>query len=402
MQIHKLNTISEKTLFLPKDENGREIYHYFLPHCRFTGDNLFYPNVLVHSEGELYNPVQEKIMSLDALNSVTEFEFQPSTALNIEKSPVFFFLYNTENYYHFVYDSLPYLISFFHLKKQYPTLKLLLTGPNSQQPKLYTFVEEFLSLLGISVSDRLWVDKDTLYQEVFISTSYTHDFDSNLPPRTEIYDLYRSILTTIPSIQDTPSHIYISRRSWIHGDYSNIGTNYTQRRKMENEDALVKIFIDNGYAEVFTENLSTIEKLNYFLHAHTVIGAIGGGICNVVFSPPSTRLIALISPTFLEVNKRFIYSLNQVQVEYFTDTESTEKGKFKTNMRVQTSEGIIGEIEHIYEDRVKIAYTLEKVSGWNSQISFSHKEIPFSDIIPLDQGLNSPWIVNLEKLHAIL
>ena len=45
---------------------------------------------------------------------------------------------------------------------------------------------------------------------------------------------------------------------------SGIGTNYTQRRKLVNEDDLVDKLIKEDYVEVFTERLSTIEKIAYF------------------------------------------------------------------------------------------------------------------------------------------
>ena len=58
-----------------------------------------------------------------------------------------------DNYFHFVYDTLPYLISFFELKKEIPNLKLLMNYPNFQKNKFYTFVNEFLEILNIMSTD---------------------------------------------------------------------------------------------------------------------------------------------------------------------------------------------------------------------------------------------------------
>jgi capsular polysaccharide biosynthesis protein len=112
----------------------------------------------------------------------------------------------------------------------------------------------------------LFVNEETIYENIFISSSYTHDINSNLPPRNEIYEFYRWIVNSNKNkfIDNTPKKIYISRRSWLHSDYSNIGTNYTLKRKMENEDDLVKVLELKGYEEVFTEKLNTLEKLNLF------------------------------------------------------------------------------------------------------------------------------------------
>jgi len=398
MIINELNSIKNKHLFLEKDENGREIYIYNLEKCKFTGDNLFYPNVLIYYNDNLYSPMKEKIMSLESLENNTEYEYNETINKKVENTPVFYFVYNTDNYYHFVYDTLPYLISYNELKKQIPDLKLLMNYPNPKKDIFYTFVVEFLQLLDISIEDIIIVDKDAEYSKVYISTSYTHDIDSNLPPRNEIYDFYKHIISNVNIIKDTPKKIYISRRSWVHGDYSNIGTNYTMRRKLENEDDLVEMLCNNGFVEVFSENLSTIEKISYFNNADIVIGAIGGGICNVLFSPKDAKLIALISPTFLSVNKRFIYSLEKVNIEYFVDTEHSEKDYFKTNMRVKTNNGIVGEIEKVYENSVLISYTKDKVSGWNSEMIFDKIEIDKNFLTKLDDGLNSPWKVKIKNI----
>ena len=45
---------------------------------------------------------------------------------NKVETPVFFFIYNVENYYHFIYDTLPYLYYYFEVKKSVSNLKLLI------------------------------------------------------------------------------------------------------------------------------------------------------------------------------------------------------------------------------------------------------------------------------------
>ena len=151
------------------------------------------------------------------------------------------------------------------------------------------------------------------------STSSSH---SVLVDKNKIYDFYQSISRKVLNIykNPTPKKIYISRRTHLHNDFSNIGTNYTQRRKLVNEDQLVDKLINDGYVEVFTEKLSTIEKIAYFANASHIVGCIGGGIANVLFSKPTTKLTAIISPTFLEINKRFKYSLDCVDVFYDFNT----------------------------------------------------------------------------------
>lgn len=386
------------------DENSRKIDIYKFENCTTTGLNLYYPNVLIKLENELVLPLLERTMSLKSGTIYEKFNmkfvYSDNSVKNIVMEPLFFFIYNTDNYFHFLYDSLPYLISFLNLKKEIPNIKLLMQFPNEQKKEFYPFVLELLELLNISNDDIVIVDEYTEYKEIYVSISYTHDFDSNLPPRKEIYDFYQNIVNIVKEKytldKETPKKIYISRRTWLHNDFSNIGTNYTTRRRLVNEDELVEKLFSQGFVEVFTENLSTIEKIMYFANATQVVGAIGGGISNVLFSPKTTKLEALISPGFLDVNTRFKYSLECVDVYYNMNTEHVEKTDFKTYMRVKTIDGnIVGEIENIYDNKLLVSYTDGSNTGWNSQCKYKQTELNFYDVEKMDNGLNSPWKINL-------
>jgi capsular polysaccharide biosynthesis protein len=263
-----INELDDKFLFenyLQPDENGREINIYKLDNSQIVGD-LFYPNCLIYSSDKFINPINEKIMSLKNLNSNKEFELDRNIIVDEVNDPVFFLIYNTDNYYHFIYDTLPYLITYNHLKSDISNLKLLMNYPNYESDKFYPFVKEFLEILDIKESDIIIAKDNVLYKSIYISSSYTHGVNSELPPRKEIYDFYKKIVNIVSSESDKeyPSKIYISRRSWIHNDVSNIGTNYTLKRKLINEDELVDLLLSNGYVEVFAEKLSTIEKYKCF------------------------------------------------------------------------------------------------------------------------------------------
>lgn len=384
------------------DENNREINLYEFENCVISGLNLYYPNVLIKTQEHLILPLLEKTMSL---NLGTIYENQDMKYEYISKEydstydiPLFFFIYNTDNYFHFLYDTLPYLISYLNLKNNIPELKLLIQYPNEQKKDLYLFVKEFLEILNITPDDIILVNDNIIYKRIYVSTSYTHDINSNSPPRKEIYEFYKNITNIVKKKynMNTPQKIYISRRTWLHNDFSNIGTNYTTRRKLVNENELVEKLIAKGYVEIFTENLTTIEKIAYFSNATHVIGAIGGGISNVLFSPESTKLEALVSPTFLDINNRFKYSLNCVNVNYNMNSHHIEKTNFKTYMRVKSKDGkIIGEIEKIYNDTLLISYTDGYNTGWNAQNIYNQIEINMNDVEKLDNGLNSPWTIKI-------
>ena len=380
--------------WLEPDEHKREINIYQFQNTSITGHNLYYPNCLLYSQNTLYLPLLEKTMSLNR-GTIYEkhsiFNYTPKTNRGLNGN-YFFFIYNTENYFHFLYDTLPYLISYFELKKEIPDLKLLMQYP--QKNVHYLFVTELLELLGIHTIETM--DPNVEYENVYVSTSYTHDFDSNLPPRKEIYDLYQSLSKKVGDLykKETPKKIYISRRTHLHNDVSNIGTNYTQRRKLVNEDELVDKFIQEGYVEVFTECLSSIEKIAYFTNATHVIGCIGGGISNVLFSKKNTKLICIVSPTFLDVNTRFKYSLDGVDVFYDFNTAHVEHTTFKKYMRVKNDD-LIGEITEVKENSVVIQYTDGSNTGWNSDHSYNTIELEHRYITALDNGLNSPFIYKI-------
>ncbi len=388
----------------PTDINNRIIDVYRFQNCNPCGLNLYYPNVLLNTENRLVLPVLERTMSLKSGTIYEKYDMKFTCSNNCVKKifmePLFFFIYNTDNYFHFLYDSLPYLISFLKLKKEIPNIKLLMQFPNEQKKEFYPFVLELLEFLNILNDDIVIVDEYTEYKEIYVSTSYTHDFDSNLPPIKEIYDFYQNIVKNVKEKytldKETPKKIYISRRTWLHNDFSNIGTNYTTRRRLVNEDELVEKLFSQGFVEVFTEKLTTIEKILYFANATHVVGAIGGGISNVLFSPKTTKLEALVSPGFLDINTRFKYSLECVDVSYNMNTSHIEKSIFKTYMRVKTIDGnIVGEIEKIYDDKLLVSYTDGSNTGWNAQCKYKQIELNFDDVIKLDEGLNSPWEIIL-------
>lgn len=415
MIINQLNDIKSKTLFLKKDENQREIFIYNLKNVKLTGLSLYYPNILLHSDDQLYLPINEKTMSLKmgTIYEKNEMKFdyiKQDNITNIISEPVFFFIYNVDNYFHFVYDSLPYLISFLHLKKTKKNLKILINYSSKQKQQFYRFVTEFLELIGISTSDMIIPDESTVYNNTYISTSYTHGGLSNLPPRKEIYDFYKNITDIVLKKYNKlnninyPDKIYISRRTWINKDLSNIGTNYTTRRKLINEDDIVNTLTNKfGFVEIFAENFTTIEKILYFNNAKIIVGSIGGGLCSVLFANPNTKLISIVSPYFLEINSRFKYSLDVVNTIYITDTYNIEKGKFKKYMRVKSKfKNIIGEIEEVYDDSILVSYTSGTNVGWNSQNNYNKIILKNNEVDILDNGLNSMWCVNFKCISVNL
>lgn len=405
--IKDLNTShngNHKFEVFPKSDKFNEINIHVLNDVVFTGPSPCYPNLVLYSnlDNTFYQPLEESTMSLRNVDITHKINHKVENTSKTYNDPVFYFIYNTDNYYHFIYDTLPYLISYKKLKSVTKNLKLLMHY--SHGDKFYKFVTEFLEILKIDESDVVILNKDTMYSYVYISSTYTYGSDPKQQPRTEIYDLYKEIVENVKELnikKQFPKKFYISRRSWIHNDFSNIGTNYTTRRKCENENELVDLLKSQGYEEIFTEKLSTVDKILLFNNAESIVSAIGGGIVNVLFSKPLCKLITLVSPTFLDVNYRFTYSLNKVNAYYFWDTKHTESSEFKQFMRVQ-SENVVGEIEEVLNDEILVKYSDEKITGWNASMTYKTMLLKKEKCKKLDNGLNCSWSLNLETLKNII
>lgn len=376
----------------------RDISIYKLNNTNVISNNLYYPNILLSSN---IIPIREKSISLDI--SYNNFIINNNIILTYtENNPLFYFVYNTNNYLHFIYDTLPYLISYFELKKQIPNLKLLIQYPHNEIKKLYKYIIEFYNLLKI---DYIFINNYTKYQELYISSSYTHGIDSNKPPHPIIFDFYSNITKLVNNLK--PSYkiyenIYISRRTWIHNDLSNIGTNYTTRRYLENEDELVKILDNKGYKEIFCENQSIIEKIYVLNNAKKIIGASSGGMINILFCNKNTKIIMIVSPLFFDINKRIKYAFVNNNITYFDKCHHLDNNIFKLNMRVKTKNNIYGEIYKIEDDNITLRIVNNYLEGWDLNKSFQLEKYNKKNIEIIDNGINSPWKIDIDEFKKIL
>lgn len=402
MNIKYFDETLNKQLFIHDNKTKRDICIYELNRCSIGSESSFYPNILIKSNNTIYIPIKETIVSLSSVKrDIVNYN---NPIYNIEKRPLFFLIYNTDNYFHFIYDTLPYILAFLYLKKSMPKLGLLMNWSNHQRKNLYPFVIESLSLLGVSSEDICIVNKNTQYEKIFIASSLTYDLNTVIEPLQQIYNLYDFMVkkaNSLCTLKKNNPYIYLSRRTWVHNDTSNLGTNYTTRRKLVNEDELVYMLSRFGYMETFLEKFSMIDKIHMLSHAKKVIGAIGGTMCNALFCNPSAKLIILVSPTVMGSHQRFKYCFTGKETVYFSETSHVESGPWKRYMRVQY-QNVVGEIETVLENSLIISYADEFVAGWNSEMPLKQKEVPKSQCKPLDNGLNSAWQIDINKLQNIL
>jgi hypothetical protein len=399
MNINNIKTLNS-IIIKEKDNTCRNISYCILNDVLLTGRNLYYPNVLLYNN-LLYSPYDEKIMSLNKDcfydNNIFDFVIEPKNTTILY--PVYFFIYNFDNYYHFLYDTLPYIYHFLHLKKIHNNLKLLVNYPNKNMNTLYKFNEEFLYKF-IDKNDIIIHDNNNIYKTIYVGNSLTHGGYSNNPPRPEVYEIMNILIknTKIPNNIKKINNIYISRRTWINKDITNIGTNYTTRRKMMNEDELVEKLKERNFVEIFAENLSTDEKIYLFNNAEIIVGSIGGGMANLLFSKKTTKTIIILTPFFLDINYRFKYSLENTNYTYFNDVELYgNKKRIPLFCRVQVNNKI-GEIVEYLDEKYIINLSNNDVAGFNNTHNFEKGIFKESELKLLDNGLNSPYVININKL----
>ena len=386
----------------------RETFCLELTNVLLTGRNIHYPNCLLYKDSHLVNPYDEQVMSLQKTSFYDNDEwelFEQPTLSDVVQQPCFFFVYNVDNYYHFIYDTLPMLHAYFYLKVKYPDLCLLLQTSHPTKKELPPFVNEFLESLGIQSFSI--AQPNTLYTTLFVPSSLTHGGKSNEKPSALAYSVWQKLQSK--KSYRFPRRFYISRRSWIHGKTDNIGTNYTLKRKCVNEDALVELLEKYGFEEIFTELLTTDQKLSLFKNAECVAGIIGGGMANLLFSPSATKSLCIATPHFLEINKRFKHSMDHTQILYSYCADHTHKDwHFKPYSRVQVQgtegpyEGCVGEVEEKKNNMYTIALSNNDVAGFSQDFQFEKRPFYQENLVAIDGGLNSPFEIDLDKLETDL
>ena len=63
---------------------------------------------------------------------------------------------------------------------------------------------------------------------------------------------------------------------------------------MTSNSKTVEFLQKKGYNEIFTELFDTKSKINLFYNCDSIVGPIGGGLCNAVFSKNKTKLYPII------------------------------------------------------------------------------------------------------------
>ena len=176
------------------------------------------------------------------------------------------------------------------------------------------------------------------------------------------------------------------------------------RRRCINEDQLVEMLKKYNVEEVFTELLTTDQKLTLFKNAEVIVGIIGGGMCNLLFSPPETKSLCITTPHFLDINNRFKFSMNDTA--YSDSSSHSEKDKKITlcsRVRIKSGKyaGLIGEVEN-NDTLIKVKLSSNDIAGFSQDFQLETHDFLENDVEAIDKGLNSPFICDIDKIESDL
>ncbi len=97
-------------------------------------------------------------------------------------------------------------------------------------------------------------------------------------------------------------NIYISRK-------------YASRRRIVNEEEVANLLERYGFRRVFLESMSIVEQAALLRRAKNIVSPHGGGLTNIIFSQPGTKLIEIFSPYY--INTVYWEISNQCQLDYY-------------------------------------------------------------------------------------
>lgn len=185
----------------------------------------------------------------------------------------------------------------------------------------YHFQRETLELLNLS-KDKIIDSSEmlNLYPETILTTSHIQ-FDRDAILWTKEKFLKAIENKNLPEY--TPERLYISRAK-------------TKRRRVVNEDEVLKVISRYGFTRIFLEDLSLIEQINLFKNAEIVIGPHGAGFTNLIFANSSLKLAEFFHPSY-DNNCFFILSsILGMKHYHLYGKDYTSKGKI--DMTVDTDE----------------------------------------------------------------
>lgn len=141
------------------------------------------------------------------------------------------------------------------------------------------------------------------------------------PPQWACEFLRRQFLDNSSSGANLPDRLYLNRRKALH-------------RRVVNEDEVIEFLARFGFENIELESLSVREQAMMLARAKVIVAPHGGGLTNLVFCEPGTKVIEIFSPRYAlgcyrtiahHMNLDYYYLQGSTLEEYLTYTEQKLK-----------------------------------------------------------------------------
>ncbi|SDB18612.1 Protein of unknown function [Desulfonatronum thiosulfatophilum] len=160
-------------------------------------------------------------------------------------------------------------------------------------------IDETLTMLGIPSDKLIYADKNLHIQAKNLVVPSLPGLTGN-PPAWVIAFLRENFLNGLASVSKVPK-LYISRSK-------------AKRRKVINEDDLLKYLEKFGFTPVWLEDHNLSTQISLFSSAEHIVAPHGAGLTNLIWCNPNAKVLEIFSPSY--VNVCFWAIANQVKLEY--------------------------------------------------------------------------------------
>ncbi|WP_345688002.1 glycosyltransferase family 61 protein [Novipirellula caenicola] len=233
------------------------------------------------------------------------------------------------NYYHWMCDTLPRLeLAAMHC--DLPSTTLLLPA----QLRRMRFVAE--SLLTYELKEVRFLHRfERIRCRELTIPSHVASCGNVRPPI--IHALRKRFLDQIAQCNETDgsspqprridsTRIYISRRN-------------AKRRRIENEQDILPILAEHGFATVVAEDLSWLQQLRIFSRAHSVVTNHGAGLTNILMMAPGSQVLEITGDeTFSVPCFHSLAAASQLDYRYLVvDQANARKSSHDGHLRVAPS-----------------------------------------------------------------
>lgn len=185
-----------------------------------------------------------------------------------------------DTYFHWMFDILPRIELLHRGNIEITKIEKFLVS--SHLP----FQKETLNLLGIPETKILETHK---YPHIQATKLIVPSFPSTIAWMPKwVCDFLRTQFWQQPAIAKTEKieRLYISRKD-------------TANRRIINEDEILDLLKNFGFKSIVLESMPVVEQAALLTNAKVVIAPHGGGLTNIVFCHPGTKVIEIFSPNYV-------------------------------------------------------------------------------------------------------